>query len=66
VQETYMFGMSEDPNVPFTFTEDTGRIPAAPGGDVPAVREADTGAQVFDIRGMIAGLDADPNARKRT
>jgi hypothetical protein len=66
LQETYMFGMAEDPNVPFTFTEDSGRIPAAPNGDGPQVREADTGAQVFDIRGMIAGLENDPDARKRT
>jgi hypothetical protein len=62
-----MFGMSEDPNVPFTFTEDTGRIPAAPDGDSPVVREGvDGGGNVFDIRGMITGLEADPNARRRT
>ena len=66
LQETYMFGMSEDPNVPFTVAEDSGRIPAAPGGDGPQVREADTGAQVFDLTAMIAGLEADPNARRRT
>jgi hypothetical protein len=62
-----MFGMAEDPNVPFTFTEDSGRIPAAPDGEEgPQVREVDAGAQVFDIRSMIAGLENDPNARKRT
>jgi len=61
-----MFGMSEDPNVPFTFTEDTGGPPAM-GGDGPQVREnVDTGSNVFDIRGMIADLEADPNARRRT
>jgi hypothetical protein len=65
VQETYMFGLSEDPNVPFNFTEDTGGPPVM-GGDGPQVREADTGAQVFDITGLIAGLEADPNARRRT
>ena len=61
-----MFGASEDPNVPFSFTEPTGRIPVAPDGDRPQVREADTGAQVFDLTAMIAGLEADPDARKRT
>jgi hypothetical protein len=67
LQETYMFGMSEDPNVPFTFTEDAGRIPAAMSEDGPRVREnVDGGSNVFDIRGMIADLEADPNARRRT
>jgi hypothetical protein len=65
LQETYMFGMSEDPNVPFTIAEDAGGPPAT-GGDGPQVRQADTGANVFDLTGMIAALEADPNARRRT
>ena len=64
MQETYMFGMSEDPNVPFQFAEDAGGPPAM-GGDGPVVREV-ADAQVLDITGMIAALEADPNARRRT
>ena len=60
-----MFGMSEDPNVPFTFTEDTGQ-PTAAGGDGPQVREVSGGAQVFDLTGLISALESDPNARRRT
>jgi hypothetical protein len=71
LQETYMFGMGEDPKVPFQIAED---VPAsweqggqiAPGVDSPVIRKADTGANVFDITAMIAGLEADPNARRRT
>jgi hypothetical protein len=59
-----MFGMSEDPNVPFTFTEDTSQPQA--GGDGPQVRQVSGGAQVFDLQAMISGLEADPNARRRT
>jgi hypothetical protein len=65
LQETYMFGMSEDPNVPFSVAGDA-YGPSAAGGDGPVIRQADTGAQVFDLTGMIAALEADPNARKRT
>ena len=66
LQETYMAGLSEDPNVPFSFTGETWRPPAM-GDDGPAVREnVDAGGNVFDIRAMISGLDGDPNARKRT
>jgi hypothetical protein len=39
---------------------------STPGVDGPQVRQADTGAQVFDIRGMIADLEASPDARKRS
>lgn len=59
-----MAGLSEDPNVPFSFTEEAWS-PEAAGGDGPQVREADT-AQVFDLTAMIAGLENDPDARKRT
>jgi hypothetical protein len=65
LQETYMFGMAEDPQVPFSIAEGAGRIPAAAGGDGPQVREADTGAQVFDLTAMIADLEANPDARRR-
>ena len=60
-----MFGMSEDPNVPFQFSEDTSG-PQQTGGDGPQVRQVSGGAQVFDLSGLIAGLEADPNARRRT
>jgi hypothetical protein len=60
-----MFGMSEDPNVPFQFSEDTSG-PQSMGGDGPQVRQVSGGAQVFDLTGMIAALEADPDARKRT
>jgi hypothetical protein len=60
-----MFGMSEDPNVPFQFSEDAGG-PQATGGDGPQVRQVSGGAQVFDLSGLIAGLESDPNARRRT
>lgn len=60
-----MFGMSEDPNVPFQFSEDTSG-PQSTGGDGPQVRQVSGGANVFDLTGMIAALEADPNARNRT
>lgn len=63
LQETYLAGLAEDPNVPFSFGEDS---PARMGGDGPQVRKVDTGAKVFDITGMIAELEANPDARKRT
>ena len=67
LQETYLAGLAEDPQVPFSFSDD---MPAAPGsgfpeGMQPVIRKADTGAEVFDIRGMIDQLEADPEARKR-
>ena len=39
---------------------------AATGTDGPVVRKAETGAQVFDIRGLITELEANPDARKRS
>lgn len=63
--------MAEDPNVPFSFSEDAantwrGGGEMAPGMPAPNIRTVDTGAKVFDIKGMIADLEADPAARKRT
>jgi hypothetical protein len=51
--------------VPFSVTR-AEALPGTPGTDGPQVRQVDTGAQVFDIRGMIADLEASPDARKRT
>ena len=65
LQETYMAGLSEDPNVPFNFVEEAWS-PQAAAGDGPVVREVEAGAQVFDLTAMITGLEADPGARKRT
>lgn len=68
LQETYLTGLADDPQVPFRFSEQ----PFEPGQDVapgfpqPVIRKVDTGAKVFDIRGMIAELENDPEARKRT
>lgn len=39
---------------------------AATGTDGPVVRKAETGAQVLDITAMIAELEANPDARRRT
>ena len=72
LQETYLNGLAEDPNVPFNFSEegppaswqqDSG---TGPGMPAPQIRRVDTGAKVFDIKGMIAELEANPAARKRT
>ena len=69
MQETYLDGLSQDPEVAFS-RETTPAwergAEAAPGMAGPQVRKAEVGAQVFDIRGMIAGLEADPAARKRS
>jgi hypothetical protein len=69
VQETYLSGLAEDPSVPFSREEAPAwerGAEAAPGMAGPQVRKAATGAQVIDIRGMIAELEANPAARKRS
>jgi hypothetical protein len=67
LQETYLDGLSEDPEVPFSVIRAGSAQQAAPGATGPVVREnVDTGSNVFDITGMIAGLEADPAARNRT
>lgn len=42
------------------------RAGAATGTDGPVIRKAETGAQVFDIRGLITELEGNPEARKRS
>jgi len=69
LQETYLQGLAEDPNVPFSFSEDNPF--GAPGQEgqqqmpQPVIRQVETDAKVFDIRGMIAEFESDPAARKR-
>jgi hypothetical protein len=60
MQETYLDGLSEDPEVPFSVSRAASSPEnATPGMSGPVVREnVDTGSNVFDIRGMIAGLEA--------
>ncbi|HEY2085696.1 MAG TPA: hypothetical protein VGH54_06640 [Mycobacterium sp.] len=60
LQETYLDGLSEDPEVPFSI----GRQAAA-RGDGPQVRQAAGGADVIDISAMIADLEANPAARRQ-
>jgi hypothetical protein len=70
LQETYLQGLAEDPNVPFSFSE--GNPFGEPGQEgpqgmpQPVIRQVETDAKVFDIRGMIAELESDPAARKRS
>jgi len=53
--------------VPFSITRDVPPEQATPGVNGPVTREnVETGSNVFDIRGMIADLEASPGARKRT
>jgi hypothetical protein len=68
LQETYLTGLAQDPEVPFSREETPAweRGAAATGTDGPVVRQADTGAQVFDIRGLITELESNPDARKRS
>jgi hypothetical protein len=69
MRETYLDGLSQDPEVPFRREEEppwAAGAAAAPGVPGPQERKADTGAQVFDIRGMITALENDPGARKRS
>jgi hypothetical protein len=68
MQETYLDGLSEDPEVPFSVTRaEVSPGQAMPGMTGPVVREnVDTGSNVFDLTAMIAGLDSDPAARRRS
>jgi hypothetical protein len=67
LQETYLSGMGEDPQVPFT--RDTAvaweQQEIAPGVAGPRSRKADTGAKMLDLTAMISELEADPAARRR-
>ena len=57
MRDTYLDGLSEDPEVPFRLTR--GGPDAAAAGDGPAVRQAaGGGAEVIDLRAMIADLEA--------
>jgi hypothetical protein len=64
LQETYLTGLAQDPEVPFSREVTAGGEGGGEAG--PAVRKAETGAEVFDLRGMIAGLESNPAARKRS
>jgi hypothetical protein len=68
MQETYLTGLAQDPEVPFSREETPAweRGAAATGTDGTQVRKVDTGAQVFDIRGLITELESNPDARKRS
>jgi hypothetical protein len=64
MQQTYLEGLAQDPDVPFTMTASS--ADPAPGAGGPQARTVEAGAQVFDIRAMIADLENNPDARKRT
>jgi hypothetical protein len=69
LQETYLDGLSQDPEVPFSREETPARErggQAAPGMAGPQVRKAAAGAQVIDIQGLIAEMESNPDARKRS
>lgn len=63
MQQTYLDGLTEDPEVPFRLEQDISR--PAGRGQGPVTRTADTGAEVFDLRAMINELERNPEARKR-
>ena len=66
MQETYLDGLSEDKEIPFTVSRSVPVEMATPGVDGPQTRTGvDAGTNVFDLRGMIADLEANPDARKR-
>lgn len=71
MQQTYLEGMSDDPELPFQLERDAaaefaGKDEAAPGMAGPTVRTGvDTGAKVIDLRAMIAEMEANPEARRR-
>jgi hypothetical protein len=69
LQETYLAGLTDDPEVPFSINRETqpAARPAARGGtDLPfSRREAVAGAQVIDLNQMISELESNPDARKR-
>ena len=64
LQEAYLEGLDADPDIPFKRNEDIGRVfrpgeQMAPGMDGPTIREnVDAGADVIDLRAMIAELEA--------
>lgn len=62
MRETYLDGMSEDPEVPFSRQRSV--LPAA-GSNGPTVRKVKSIAPVFDITGMIKELESNPDARRR-
>jgi hypothetical protein len=68
LQETYLTGLAQDPEVPFSREEtpawERAGVPAGTAG--PVTRKAHTGAQVLDITAMIAELESNPDARKRS
>jgi hypothetical protein len=72
VQQAYLDGLDAEEEIPFQRRQDAGEAwqpgeRAAPGVAGPAVREGvDGGADVIDLRAMISGLEADPQARRRT
>jgi hypothetical protein len=69
LQETYLTGLAQDPEVPFSREESPARgqrREAATGTEGPVTRKAEAGAQVLDITAMIAELESAPNARKRS
>jgi hypothetical protein len=68
IRETYLDGLAEDPEVPFSV------IQSAPGPRAGAqaqgspdftYREVNSGAQVIDLRQMIGELEGNPEARKQ-
>jgi hypothetical protein len=71
VQQAYLDGLDAEEDIPFQRRQDAGEAwqpdRAAPGMAGPAVRQGvDGGADVIDLRAMISGLEADPQARRRT
>jgi hypothetical protein len=65
MQETYLSGLAEDPEVPFSREAVAEQV--TPGVTGPATREnVDAGTNVFDITAMIADLEKNPDARRRT
>lgn len=63
LRETYIDGLTEDPEVPFTRQRDMAAAWRSTQNG-PQVRKAQ-GATVIDITAMIKELDANPEARQR-